>query len=156
VLGLVLSFGADWPRGPSLVAAAGALWLVAVVIARLRRRSPRSGATSIRGATAPPPSLRVEFQRTGGLNPVPLACALDASRAPREVARELATLVESSGLLDPDRRPPIPPARRIPDAFTYRVALRRGSEERAFEFTDPAIPDPVQPLLRFLTEQAKE
>ncbi len=60
--GLTVSFGFDWPLGPSIVAAAGALWLLAVLVGRLRGSGENR---SLQAARRADPHAAAEAQPPG-------------------------------------------------------------------------------------------
>ena len=97
--------------------------------------------------------MRIEFERTGGVEGVRLACSLSSDTLPDSDARELTRLVEASGFFDLPGR--IEEADSGGDRFGYAIAIDEGSRSHAVQVAEAAAPAALRPLIGWLTAAAR-
>jgi len=108
--------------------------------------------------------MQIEFEFSGGYGGLfakrPLALRLASEELPARQREELATLVETSGIMTMAPVAPAGPPQGPPgpqrDVFNYRLTISRGDVRKSFDFDDVTAPPALQPLLGFLRELAIE
>jgi hypothetical protein len=103
--------------------------------------------------------MQIDFSSSGGFANLELTYHADTNTLPEEQAKELESLVESSGLLDlkQDDLPPEPQAAAgPPDVISYRLSGSDGARQTTLWFNDVTAPASVRPLLAFLRKLALE
>lgn len=95
--------------------------------------------------------MRVTFLQSGGVVGAVRGCELDSSSLLPDDARELASLVRSSGItssgefLSPEGR----------DLRLYEIRVENGTDIVAVTFDDGTLPEQARPLVSFLRRNAK-
>jgi hypothetical protein len=95
--------------------------------------------------------MRVKFLQTGGVVGAVRGCELDSSTLPPEDARELASLVQASGISASGEF--LSPAGR--DLRLYEIQVESGTGNVAVTFDDMTLPEPARALVSFLRRNAK-
>lgn len=99
--------------------------------------------------------MQIDFATSGGFANVELNYRADTNTLPEEQARELTSLVESSGAFEiqqEDVNPNVAVGRA--DVITYRLTLSEGARQNTLWFNDVTAPASVRPLLAFLRKLA--
>lgn len=99
--------------------------------------------------------MQIDFATSGGFANVELNYRADTNTLPEEQARELTSLVESSGTFEiqqEDVNPNVAVGRA--DVITYRLTLSEGARQNTLWFNDVTAPASVRPLLAFLRKLA--
>lgn len=105
--------------------------------------------------------MRVVLQTEGGIGAFPglaAAFACDGESLPAEESRQLASLVERSGLLEPgaEAEPAASPGqRRGADRRRYVLAIEHGGRRRTAVFEDP-LPANVAALVAFVRQKQRQ
>lgn len=103
--------------------------------------------------------MQIDFTSSGGFANLELAYRADTETLPQEQAKELARLIESSGVFDlkQDDIPPNPRAAAgPPDVIAYRLSLSEGARQSTLWFNDVTAPASIRPLLAYLRKLALE
>lgn len=95
--------------------------------------------------------MRVKFLQTGGVVGAVRGCELDSSTLPPEEARELASLVQASGIAASGEF--LSPAGR--DLRLYEIQVESGADNVAVTFDDRTLPEQARALVSFLRRNAK-
>ena len=95
--------------------------------------------------------MRVKFVQSGGVVGAMRECELDSSSLPPEEARELESLVRSSGLSASGEF--LTPAAR--DLRLYEIHVEGGAGSVAVTFDDHSLPERARPLVSFLRRNSK-
>jgi hypothetical protein len=101
--------------------------------------------------------MQVDFASSGGFANLQLDYQGDTNTMPEEQAKELARLVESSGVIDleqEDVNPNVTIGRA--DVISYRLTLSDGARQSTLWFNDVTAPASVRPLLAYLRKLAIE
>lgn len=98
--------------------------------------------------------MRIEFQRSGGaFAPAQRrAYAIDTADLSQDEARELTTVVNSSGILDAPEDSPSPPA--SPDRFYYKIQVEEGGRNHTLRVSEVNMPEQLRPLINWLKQRA--
>lgn len=96
--------------------------------------------------------MRIEFVRSGGFAGVSLRLAVESGALPAGERKALELLVDQARFFDlpPDLTSP------LPDAFQYDVAIEIEGRRHSVRLDEHAMPEEVKPLLRHLTDLARE
>lgn len=103
--------------------------------------------------------MQIDFASSGGFANLELAYRGDTNSMPEEQARELESLVESSGVFDLDQEdaPSEPKAAAgPPDVIAYRLTVSDGVRQKTLWFNDMTAPAAIRPLLAKLRKLAIE
>ena len=93
-------------------------------------------------------SLRIHFERTGGLAGRRIDVFVDSDSLPPTQAKRLWTLLDRSRFFDlPVELGSGPPGA---DRFQYRVTVETDSHSHAVEAGEAAVPEAMWPLLEWL------
>jgi hypothetical protein len=99
-------------------------------------------------------SMRIHFTRTGGLAGLPLTATVDAEALPPEEARQLRALVDRANFFA------LPSVLAAPsrgaDRFQYTIIVETLERQHTVEVAEAAAPETLQPLLRWLTDVARQ
>ena len=101
--------------------------------------------------------MQIDFSSSGGFTNLQLAYRADTNTMPEQEARELATLVETSGVFDlkqNDATPDVTVGRT--DVISYRLSLSEDDRQVTLWLNDLTAPASIRPLLEFLRKQALE
>ncbi len=96
--------------------------------------------------------MRVTLTQSGGIVGAVRTCELDSSFLPPDDARELESLVRSSGL---SASGAFLSGEGQNDLRLYEIRIERNSERLAVTFDDHTLPERARPLLSFLRRNAK-
>lgn len=94
--------------------------------------------------------VHVRFRQSGGVVGAVRGCELDTSSLPPEQARDLESLVESSGLVASGEF--LSPGGR--DLRRYEIHVERDADPFSVTFDDQTLPVQVRPLVSFLRRNA--
>ena len=97
--------------------------------------------------------MRIEFERTGGVAGLRLACSIGSDTLPESDVRDLTQLVEASGFFDLPGR--IDAADTSGDRFVYTIAIDDGSRSHGVQVSEAATPAALRPLIAWLTAAAR-
>ena len=95
--------------------------------------------------------MRVKFVQSGGVVGVMRGCELDSASLPPGEARELESLVASSGLLASGKF--LSTGAR--DLRLYEIRVERDAGVLQVTFDDETLPAPARPLVSFLRRNAQ-
>lgn len=95
--------------------------------------------------------MKIRFERSGGFAGLTLHTVVDSAELHPTAARELATLVDRSGLITTTGARTV---NRIADGFSYSVTIDDGERCSAFASDDSSLPDSARPLVDWLTRRA--
>jgi hypothetical protein len=95
--------------------------------------------------------MRVKFVQSGGVVGAMRGCDLDSARLAPSDARELESLVHSSGLAESGEF--LTPAAR--DLRQYEIQIANDSVNISVTFDDETLPEHARPLVSFLRRNAK-
>ena len=99
-------------------------------------------------------TLRIHFERTGGLAGLRMVATMDSAALSPEEARELAALVAGAGFFDL----PAVMTETVPsaDRFRYRLTVETPEQSHTVTVDEGAVPDALRPLLDWLTAAARQ
>jgi hypothetical protein len=101
--------------------------------------------------------MQIDFSTSGGFANLELAYRTDTTSLPEAQARELESLVESSGAFDLDQDDlNINTTVGRADVISYRLTLSEGSKQTTLWMNDVTAPASVRPLLGLLRKLAME
>lgn len=101
--------------------------------------------------------MQIDFATSGGVANVELAYRADTSTMPEEQAKELETLVESSGVFDLEQDDTNSnTAIGRADVISYRLTISDGKRQITLWMNDVTAPASVRPLLAYLRKVALE
>jgi|ERR1051326_276859 hypothetical protein len=100
--------------------------------------------------------MRIEFERSGGFvgNAPPLKATFDTESLPSERVEQLEHAVDELNLDSLTEAGQAPSGR--PDRFQYDLTITRDSERHRISVSENQAPSELKPLLRLLTEMARE
>jgi hypothetical protein len=101
--------------------------------------------------------MQIDFSSSGGVANQELYYQADTNTLPAEHAREVAALVESSGVFDlrqEDINPSVTVGRA--DVITYRLAVSDETRQVNLWLNDVTAPASIRPLLAYLQKLAQE
>ena len=98
------------------------------------------------------PSMRVEFERSGGFARIRTAATIDSASLAPEEARKLHELVDASGFFGLPAT--IESPSRGADRFQYKITVTTGDRTHTVEGSEEAFPAKVKPLIQWLTKAA--
>jgi hypothetical protein len=101
--------------------------------------------------------MQIDFASSGGFANLQLAYQGDTKSLPEQQVRELATLVETSGVFDlqqDDVNPNVTVGRT--DVISYRLSLSDENRQTTLWLNDLTAPASIRPLLAFLRNLAIE
>jgi len=96
--------------------------------------------------------MRIEFARTGGFAGISLRVAFESGALPAGERKTLELLIEQSRFFEL----PADLASPQPDAFQYDLVIESDGNRHEVRADDLAAPEELKPLLRKLTELARE
>jgi hypothetical protein len=99
------------------------------------------------------PGARLRLTRTGGIAGIAAEADVDTDALEPDEARVILRALDATDLDDLERRP-APPA-GPPDAFAYRLEVRRGAGEHTIAFTDADMPSELAPVVHSLSRRAR-
>lgn len=95
--------------------------------------------------------MHIEFVRTGGFAGIRLTTTVDTEQLPQEQASTLDRLISDAAFFKlPEKILPQSPA---PDRFVYQVTVA-ADQTHSITVSDAAAPEPLRPLLNYLTTLA--
>lgn len=97
--------------------------------------------------------MRIEFERTGGVTGLRVACRIASDTLLDSDAQELTRLVEGSRFFDLPGR--IEEADSHGDRFGYVIAIDDGSRSHTVHVSEAAAPAALRPLIGWLTAAAR-
>ena len=101
--------------------------------------------------------MQIDFATSGGVANVELAYRADTNTMSEDQAKELETLVESSGVFDLEQDDTNSnTAIGRADVISYRLTLSEGRRQITLWMNDITAPASVRPLLVYLRKQALE
>lgn len=95
--------------------------------------------------------MKVNYQRTGGFAPIPVACTIDTDTCAAEEAQELMRLVTVSNVMTADSR--TNPAAR--DVRLHKLNIDDNGNTKQVSWDDISIPEEARALVQFLQTRAK-
>ena len=101
--------------------------------------------------------MQIDFASSGGFANLQLNYRADTNAMPEDQAKELASLVESSGVFDleqEDMNANVTVGRA--DVITYRLTLSEGARQNTLWMNDVTAPASIRPLLAYLRKLAIE
>jgi len=96
--------------------------------------------------------MRIEFTRSGGFAGLSVRLAIESAELPAGEREALEALIERARFFELPSRLVSP----VPDAFQYDLAIEREGLRHAVRLDERGAPEAVKPLLRRLTELARE
>ncbi len=99
-------------------------------------------------------AMRIDFECSGGFANLQLSYHADTDALPAELAGEISTLVENSGVFNIKQGDVTPSSAGPPDVFFYQLSLRDGPRQITLSLNDMTAPASVHPLLAFLRKLA--
>jgi hypothetical protein len=101
--------------------------------------------------------MQIDFSTSGGFANLALTYRAETASLPEAEARELESLVESSGAFDLDQDDlNINATVGRADVISYRLTLSEGSKQTTLWMNDVTAPASVRPLLGLLQKLALE
>lgn len=101
--------------------------------------------------------MQIDFATSGGVANVELAYRADTSTMSEDQAKELETLVESSGVFDLEQDDTNSnTAIGRADVISYRLTISDGKRQTTLWMNDVTAPASVRPLLAYLRKLALE
>lgn len=101
--------------------------------------------------------MQIDFASSGGFANVQMEYRGDTHTMPEEQARELAALIESSGVFDlQQEHVNINAAIGRTDVISYRLTVSDGTRQSTLWLNDVTAPASVRPLLAYLRNLATE
>ncbi|MDX6693348.1 MAG: hypothetical protein QOF02_951 [Blastocatellia bacterium] len=101
--------------------------------------------------------MRISFKRSGGFAGLPgqnQSLEIDSEKLPHPKAQELERLVEETRPFDhPSEQKS---ASKMRDGFQYDLTLDAGDRTHSLKLTDGAVPDKLQPLIEWLSQEVNE
>ena len=102
-------------------------------------------------------AMQIDFSTSGGVANIELTYRAETASLPEAQARELESLVESSGAFDLDQDDlNINATVCRADVISYRLTLSEGSKQTTLWMNDVTAPASVRPLLSHLRKLAIE
>ena len=101
--------------------------------------------------------MQIDFASSGGFANLQLTYRGDTNTMPEKEAKELAELIESSGVFDLEQdevNPSVTVGRA--DVISYRLTLSEGTRQTTLWLNDMTAPATVRPLLAYLRKLAIE
>jgi hypothetical protein len=101
--------------------------------------------------------MHIDFSSSGGFANLQLAYQGDTNTLPEQEAKELARLVEGSGVFEleqDDVNPNVTVGRA--DVISYRLTVAEGNRQNTLWLNDVTAPASVRPLLTYLRKLAIE
>lgn len=98
--------------------------------------------------------MRIDFECSGGFANLQLTYRAHTDDLPDELAEELLTLVESSGVFGIRPGDVAPSSDGPPDVFSYRLSLSEGGKKQTLSCNDVTAPAELHPLLARLRSLA--
>ena len=96
--------------------------------------------------------MNIKFVRSGGFAGIRLAGSFDTQQLLPDQADTLDKLVRDAGFFSlPEQIKPSSPG---PDRFQYQVTISSSGQNHSIMVEDSVIPDPLRPLLDYLTTLA--
>lgn len=97
--------------------------------------------------------MKIDFERSGGFAGMIFSTSIDTEKMAAEDARQIESLVASSGFFDlPEKiTSPTPGA----DRFVYRLSVEHAGRRHQVEVTESAVPEELDPLIRHLSLLAR-
>ena len=95
--------------------------------------------------------MKIHFERSGGFAGLTLSTVVDSAELHPSAARELASLVDRSGLTAAAGHRT---TNRAPDGFSYSVTIDDGGRCSDFASDETSLPDSARPLVDWLTRRA--
>jgi hypothetical protein len=101
--------------------------------------------------------MQIDFASSGGFANLQLTYRAETNALPKDQAKELERLVESSGVFDlePDDVNTDATVGRA-DVISYRLSISNGARQKTLWFNDVTAPASVRPLLAELRRLALE
>jgi hypothetical protein len=96
--------------------------------------------------------MKIHFERSGGFAGLTLHTVVDSTDLHPAAARELATLVDQSGLAMASGHRTV---NRTADAFSYSLTIDDDGRCSAFASDETSLPDAARPLVDWLTRRAQ-
>lgn len=101
--------------------------------------------------------MQIDFSSSGGFANLQLNYRADTTDLPEEQAKELARLVESSGVFDIDQEDVNANATvGRADVISYRLMVSEGARQTTLWLNDITAPASIRPLLVYLRKAAVE
>ncbi|SNQ60463.1 protealysin inhibitor emfourin [Candidatus Methanoperedens nitratireducens] len=100
--------------------------------------------------------MRIDFEFSGGYANLRYGYHANTDELPEDVARELLSLVESSGIFKIQQSEVAPTSAGPPDVFFYRLSLYDAKRRISLSFNDVTAPAALHPLLALLRKLAME
>jgi len=97
--------------------------------------------------------MQIRYARSGGFAGVRIAGVVDTGTLPAAEAENVAALVEAAGFFSLPEKFPRPKSGA--DYFTYSLTVDDGNRSHSVEVSEPAAPDSLRPLLRYLSAAKK-
>lgn len=97
--------------------------------------------------------MRIRFERSGGFAGMRLAATVDTESLPPGAASDLRQMVQAARVFELPAviAPPTP----SPDQFCYKLTIEAEGRQHTIETCEPAVPEALRPLLRYLTTVAR-
>jgi len=101
--------------------------------------------------------MQIDFASSGGFANLQLDYRAETNTLPKEQAKELTRLIESSGVFDLEQNDVTSEATvGRTDVISYRLSLSEGARQTTLWFNDIMAPASLRPLLAFLRTLALE
>jgi hypothetical protein len=101
--------------------------------------------------------MRISFKRSGGFAGLPgqnQSLEIDSEQLPQPKAKELERLVEETRPFDHPSEHASDSKTR--DGFQYDLTLDAGDRTHSIKVADGAVPDKLQPLIEWLSQEVTE
>src|SRR5829696_6834863 len=101
--------------------------------------------------------MQIDFASSGGFANLQLDYRAETNTLPKEQAKELTRLIESSGVFDLEQNDVTSEGTvGRTDVISYRLSLSEGARQTTLWFNDIMAPASLRPLLAFLRTLALE
>lgn len=101
--------------------------------------------------------MRIQFQRTGGFAGIKLTGQIDENNLNEDERAELRNLLNNAGLPQSGEPMLVSARKPQPDRFNYRlVIMDDDGQERTLSLDEAALTPSLEPLIDFLSDQAKK
>lgn len=98
--------------------------------------------------------MQIRFVRSGGFSGMKTTGVVDTRALPATEGKKLEDLIASAGFFSLPGRFPKPKSGA--DYFTYHLTVEDGDRSHSVEVSEPAAPETLRPLIRYLAALKKK
>jgi hypothetical protein len=97
--------------------------------------------------------MQIRFVRSGGFGGIRTSGVVDTGTLPLTEAKKVQQLVESAGFFSLPEKFPTP--QKGADYYTYSLTIEQENRSHSIEVSEPAAPESLRPLIRYLMSPKK-